>query len=100
MPDCTVSTGIVSIGSRGALTESSRQGAQQRLARAIENEVAEYLGHHADQCDDTGRRLVVRNGYLPARDIQIGVGLVDDGVPIGSVCRETLPSPQRRRAVA
>jgi transposase-like protein len=47
------------------------------LARAIENEVAEYLGQHADQCDETGRRLVVRNGHLPARDIQTGVGLVE-----------------------
>jgi transposase-like protein len=46
------------------------------LARAIENEVAEYLEQHGDQCDEMGRRLVVRNGYLPARDIQTGVGLV------------------------
>jgi len=44
---------------------------------AIENEVVEYLGCHADQCDADGRRLVVRNGYLPARDLQTGVGLVE-----------------------
>jgi transposase-like protein len=47
------------------------------LAQAIENEVAEYLGRHADQRDEHGRRLVVRNGYLPARDLQTGVGLVE-----------------------
>ncbi|MEA3253516.1 MAG: IS256 family transposase [Chloroflexota bacterium] len=76
MPDSTVSTDIVSIGSKDALTEILREGAQQMLAQAIENEVAEYLGRHADQRDDTGKRLVVRNGYLPARDIQTGVGLV------------------------
>jgi putative transposase len=77
MPDRTVSTDIVSIGSKDALTEILRRGAQQMLARAIENEVAEYLGQHADQCDEMGRRLVVRNGYLPARDIQTGIGLVE-----------------------
>ncbi len=76
MPDHTVSTDIVSIGSKDTLTEILREGAQQMLARAVENEVAEYLARHADQRDDEDRRLVVRNGYLPARDIQTGVGLV------------------------
>ena len=77
MADSTVSSNVVSIGSRDALDEILREGAQQMLARAIENEVAEYLGCHADQRDEHGRRLVVRNGYLPARDLQTGVGLVE-----------------------
>jgi putative transposase len=77
MPDSTVSSNVVSIGSKDALNEILRQGAQQMLAQAIENEVAEYLGRHADQRDEDGRRLVVRNGYLPARDLQTGVGLVE-----------------------
>jgi putative transposase len=47
------------------------------LAHAIENEVGEYLGRHADERDEDGRRLVVRNGYLPARDLQTGVGMVE-----------------------
>ena len=77
MSDSTVSNSIVSVGSRDALNEILRQGAQQMLAHAVENEVAEYLMRHADQRDDDGRRLVVRNGYLPARDLQTGVGLVE-----------------------
>lgn len=77
MADSSVSSTIVSIGSRDALTEILREGAQQMLTRAVENEVAEYLGRHAEQRDDDGRRLVVRNGYLPARDLQTGVGLVE-----------------------
>lgn len=77
MPDSTVSSNIVSIGSKDALNEILRQGAQQMLSQAIENEVAEYLVRHADQRDADGRRLVVRNGYLPARDLQTGVGLVE-----------------------
>ena len=64
-----LSCDIVSIGCKDALTEISREEAQQMLARAVENEVAEYLVRHADQRDDEVKRLVVRNGYLPARDL-------------------------------
>jgi transposase-like protein len=47
------------------------------LATAIENEVCEYIERHALVRDDDGRRLVVRNGRLPARKIQTGLGLVE-----------------------
>ena len=47
------------------------------LATAIENEVAEYVERHAAVRDGGGRRLVVRNGRLPARQIQTGLGLVE-----------------------
>jgi transposase-like protein len=47
------------------------------LAAAIENEVAEYIERHAPRRDDEGHRLVVRNGRLPARQIQTGLGLVE-----------------------
>ena len=77
MADSTVSSNIVSIGSQEALNEILRQGAQQMLAQAVENEVAEYLVRHTDQRDEDGRRLVVRNGYLPIRNLQTGVGLVE-----------------------
>jgi len=59
------------------LTDILRQGAQEMLAAAIENEVTEYIGCHAQVRDDRGHRLVVRNGYLPARQIQTGLGLVE-----------------------
>ena len=77
MADSSVSNHIVSIGSKDALNEILRQEAQQMLSQAIENEVVEYLQRHADQRDENGRRLVVRNGYLLARDLQTGVGLVE-----------------------
>jgi len=47
------------------------------LAKAIENEVAEYIKAHSHQRDDSGHRLVVRNGYLPRRTIQTGLGPVE-----------------------
>jgi len=62
---------------RDVLTEILHQGAQQMLATAIENEVAEYIGAHAHQRDDHGQRLVVRNGHMPPRSILTGLGPVE-----------------------
>jgi putative transposase len=62
---------------RDVLTEVLRQGAQQLLSAAIENEVAEYIAAHAEQRDAEGRRLVVRNGHMAPRSIQTGIGPVE-----------------------
>ena len=60
------------------LDELLRQGAREMLQRAIEREVAEYVGAHADERDPhTGRRLVVRNGHLPARKVLTGLGPIE-----------------------
>lgn len=67
----------LSINSRDALTEILRQGAQEMLAAAIENEVIEYIAGHTNRRNAEGRRLVRRNGYLPQRTIQTGIGPVD-----------------------
>ena len=58
------------------LDEVLRAGARQMLGAAIENEVAEYIQKHAALVDQAGRRVVVRNGYLPERDLVIGIGPV------------------------
>ena len=44
---------------------------------AVEAEVAEFLEGHATLVDDRGRRRIVRNGHLPERLIQTGIGPVD-----------------------
>jgi putative transposase len=58
------------------LTEVLRHGARALLARAIEAEVAAFLANHADLVDEAGRRRLVRNGFLPERTIQTGIGPV------------------------
>jgi transposase-like protein len=60
------------------LTEVLRQGARTLLAQAIEAEVATFLASHAELVDNAGRRRLVRNGFLPERTIQTGIG----GVPV------------------
>lgn len=58
------------------LTELLRQGARKLLAQAIEAEVESFLAQHFELRDDPGRARVVRNGYLPERDVQTGIGPV------------------------
>jgi len=64
-----------------ALTEVLRAGARTLLAQAIETEVAEFLEQHLDKQDPGGRNRIVRNGYLPARTIQTGIGEVPVKMP-------------------
>ena len=63
-----------------ALGELLKEGARQLLAQAIEAEVAELLIQYADQTVN-GKRAMVRNGYLPERSIQTGLGEVPVKVP-------------------
>lgn len=66
---------------RDALTDILRHGAHQLLTQAIEAEVAAFLTQHHEVCDEAGRRRLVRNGYLPSRTIQTGLGDVPVKVP-------------------
>ena len=59
---------------RGHLEQIIRRGAQEMLQKAIENEVADYLRARAGQKDEQGNQQVVRNGFLPSREILTGVG--------------------------
>ncbi|MBA4038475.1 MAG: IS256 family transposase [Bradyrhizobium sp.] len=56
------------------LDELVREGARRMLQTAIDAEVAAFVSAHDDRRDDAGRRLVVRNGSLPAREILTGAG--------------------------
>ena len=66
---------------RDALTDVLRQGAHQLLTQAIETEVAEFLARYRETRDEGGRRRIVRNGYLPPRLIQTGIGAVPVNAP-------------------
>ncbi|WP_346798123.1 IS256 family transposase [Halomonas sp. Bachu 37] len=63
------------------LHELLRQGARDLIAKAVEAELAAFLAQTADQRLDDGRQAVVRNGYLPERTVQTGVGDVSVQVP-------------------
>jgi len=58
------------------LTEILRRGARDLLAQAIQAEVEDYIEAHKSQLDKDGRRLVVRNGSMPEREIQTPLGQI------------------------
>ena len=58
------------------LTEILRHGARCLLAQAVEAEVADFLGKHADLKITDGHQRVVRHGHLPEREVMTGIGPV------------------------
>ena len=69
------------VESTDPLTELLRSGARQLLQEAIEAELQELLATHSDRVLEDGRAGVVRNGHLPARAIQTGIGPVTVQIP-------------------
>ena len=61
---------------RSALDEIVAEGARQMLAAALEAEVDAYITALADERDERGRRLVVRNGHAVEREVVTGAGAV------------------------
>jgi len=59
---------------KDALTEVRREGAQKLLAEAVQAEVGSFLEQYQELRDEQGHQRVVRNGYLPEREIQTGPG--------------------------
>lgn len=67
--------------SQDALTKICREGARKMLATALEAEVKEFLDQFQSIVDEAGNRQIVRNGYLPEREIQTGIGPIKAKVP-------------------
>lgn len=62
------------------LTSLLRQGARQLIAQAVEAELQAYLEQHNSPMQD-GKSALIRNGYLPERNIQTGIGAVPVKIP-------------------
>lgn len=62
------------------LTQLIKDGARKLIGQALEAELQELLSQFSDQTVD-GKQRVVRNGFLPEREIQTGVGPVEVKVP-------------------
>ena len=63
------------------LTEILRKGARDLLAQALEMEIETVINQYKDFKDPRGYQRVVRNGYLPERQIQTGIGPVSVSAP-------------------
>ncbi len=67
--------------SEDPLTELLRTGARKLIAEAVEAELQQLLSQYGDLRNGQGHQQVVRNGYLPEREIQTGIGSVKIRVP-------------------
>lgn len=63
------------------ITDILRQGARKLLAQALETEVEIFLNNYKELTDESGHQRVVRNGHLPERNIQTGIGPVPVNAP-------------------
>ena len=69
------------VATNDPLHELIQQGARDLIAQAIETELDSLLKQHKDLKAPDGRKAVVRNGHLPKRTVQTGVGDVEVQVP-------------------
>jgi transposase-like protein len=79
------------------LDEIVREGARAMLAAALRAEVAAYIEAHAEEVDEQGRRLVVRNGYAEPREVLTSSGAVEVVAPRVNDKRVDEVTGERRR---
>jgi len=96
-PETPIDSEVLAFGAEFAeqspLDQIVRAGAQRMLQAAIEAEVDQFLISHHDRRDEQGRRLVVRNGYQPKREILTGAGSLEIRPPR---VRDNSPEPDQR----
>ena len=87
------------------LAELLRHGARELIGQAVSEEFEMFLARHAGRRDAQGRQAVVRNGYLPEREILSGIGPVPVSMPRardrsdeGERFRSSLVPPYVRRS--
>ena len=84
-------------GTGSLLDAIVRDGARQMLAAALHAEVAAYVEAFADQLDDDGRRLVVRNGSHAEREVITAAGAIAVRAPRVNDKRVDDATGERRR---
>lgn len=67
------------------------------LAAALEAEVDAYIAELAGECDDRGRRLVVRNGHAQPRQVMTAAGAVEATAPRVNDRRVDADTGERKR---
>ncbi|MEL6107651.1 MAG: IS256 family transposase [Planctomycetota bacterium] len=81
------------VDEKSPLDELIREGARRMLQSAIDAEVEAFIQKHDEKRDENGRRLVVKNGSLPEREILTGAGAIP--VKQGRV-RDNTKDPEKK----
>jgi hypothetical protein len=76
---------VVELKGRDALTDPVSEllvsGARQLIMQAIEAELQGFMKQYSEQQTEDGKAVVVRNGYLPERELQTALGPVTIKMP-------------------
>ena len=83
--------------SGSVLDEIVREAARQMLAVALQAEVSAYIDAHAEEVDETGHRLVVRNGHHNEREVITAAGPVPVRAPRVNDKRTDPATGERKR---
>jgi transposase-like protein len=83
--------------SSSLIDEIVREGARRMLAEALRAEVDAYIARFADERDERGHRLVVRNGSHAPREVLTSAGSVRVVVPRVNDRRFDAETGQRQR---
>jgi Transposase, Mutator family len=89
--------GAVAGSSASLIDQIVREGARKMLAAALQAEVDACIAAFADECDERGRRLVVRNGYHAEREVLTAAGAVAVKAPRVNDKRIDETTGERRR---
>lgn len=81
MSDSTVEDNAGLAYTTDALTELVQRGAKQLIHQAVDKELDEFMSSYEARRTSDGKAGVVRNGYLPERVIQTGIGPVTVKIP-------------------
>src|SRR5215207_9486423 len=79
------------------LDDLAREGARRMIATALRAEADEYVERFADERDQDGKRLVVRNGRARERSVTVGSGTVAVRAPRVNDKRVDEQTAERRR---
>jgi len=63
------------------ITQILRLGARKLITQALETEIDIFINQYKELTDELGRQRIVRNGHLPERQIQTGIGPVPVKAP-------------------
>jgi transposase-like protein len=85
------------VPSGSLLDEIAREGARRMLAAALRAEADAYVDALVDQVDESGHRLVVRNGYAEPRTVICAAGAVEVRAPRVNDKRIDEASGERKR---
>jgi putative transposase len=83
--------------SGSVLDEIVREAARQMLAVALQAEVSAYIDAHAEEIDENGHRLVVRNGHHNEREVITAAGPVPVRAPRVNDKRTDPATGERKR---